>query len=65
MSRRLGRVLVETHKDIDFVLVFGGLFLAADVFALDLMLPMEIMVGLPYAVVVLLGVTWFLLRVLA
>ncbi|UCD12444.1 MAG: PAS domain S-box protein, partial [Nitrospinaceae bacterium] len=49
---------METHKDIDFVLVFGGLFLAADVFALDLMLPMEIMVGVPYAVVVLLGLFW-------
>jgi len=58
VKRRLGRVLVETHKDIDFVLVFGGLFLAADVFALDLMLPMEIVVGVPYGIVVLLGLFW-------
>jgi len=50
--------LVETHKDIDFVLVFGGLFLMADVFAVDLMLPLEIVVGIPYGVVVLLGLFW-------
>jgi PAS domain S-box-containing protein len=49
---------VENHKDIDFVLVFGGLFLAADIFGLDYLLSLDMTVGVLYASVVSLGLFW-------
>ncbi len=49
---------VEKKRGGDWLLVFGGVFLAADVFGLDLWLQPGIAVCVGYALVVLLGIGW-------
>jgi PAS domain S-box-containing protein len=49
---------VERIKGRDIILVLGGLLLMADAFGLDLALPLDLAIGVPYALVVLLGLWW-------
>ena len=48
----------ERIKARDFFLVFGGVLLMADTFGLDLAMPLDLAIGVPYALVVLLGLWW-------
>ncbi len=49
---------VRRKKTRDFILILGGILLAADAFGLDLLFPLDMAIGVPYALVVLLGLWW-------
>jgi PAS domain S-box-containing protein len=49
---------VEKVKGRDVVLVLGGILLMADALGLDLSMPLDLAIGVPYALVVLLGLWW-------
>jgi PAS domain S-box-containing protein len=49
---------VERIKGRDIILVLGGILLMADAFGLDLAMPLDLAIGVPYALVVLLGLWW-------
>jgi len=42
----------------NFILILGGFLLAADAFGLDLLMPLDMAIGVPYALVVVLGLWW-------
>lgn len=48
----------EKIRGRDFLLVLSGVLLTADAFVLDLKTPLNLAVGVPYALVVLLGLWW-------
>ncbi len=50
--------LVESTKGGGIALIFGGILLAADAFGLDLAWSPDLAIGLPYALVVVLGLWW-------
>lgn len=50
--------LVESKKDGKIPLVIGGVLLAVDVFGLDLLLSGKVLIGVLYALVVVLGLGW-------
>jgi len=50
--------LVESKKGRGFTLVLGGILLAADAFGLDLVMSPDLAIGVPYALVVVLGLWW-------
>ena len=49
---------VESKKGGGFALVIGGILLAADAFGLDLVISPDLAIGVPYALVVVLGLLW-------
>lgn len=50
--------LVESKKGGGFALIFGGILLTADAFGLDLTWSPHLAIGVPYALVVVLGLWW-------
>ena len=50
--------LVESKKGGKFALITGGILLTADAFGLDLAMSPSFAIGLPYALVVVLGLWW-------
>ena len=48
----------EKIRGRDFLLVVGGVLLLADAFGLDLTMPLNLAIGVPYALVVVLGLWW-------
>jgi PAS domain S-box-containing protein len=53
MIATIGRI-----KGRDIILVLGGILLMADAFGLDMAMPLDLAIGVPYALVVLLGLWW-------
>jgi len=50
--------LVDSKKGRKFALVTGGILLTADAFGLDLAMSPDFAIGVPYALVVVLGIWW-------